>query len=240
MELTRSGMLGTLVVFLVAAACVRLGFWQLDRRDQRMERNAAIAERLAADPIALDAPPVDTVGLVNRRASMGGWYDHDRSFALIGRSHMGMPGVHIFTPLRMADGAVLVNRGWVPAADAATVDLAALHRPPDPEVTGILLPFPDVRTNAADEGFRDRWFRLDRDAIGAGYPYAIAPVYLQATGPGDPRGGGIEPIRLPPPELGSGPHLSYAVQWFSFAAIFLIGWAALVVRRTRPATHARD
>jgi surfeit locus 1 family protein len=148
--------------------------------------------------------------------------------------------VHIFTPLRMGDGAVLVNRGWVPAPDAATVDLAALHRPPDPEVTGVLLPFPDIQTNAADEGFRARWFRLDRDAIGTGYPYAIAPVYLQVTDHGVRTGSGIEPVPIPPPELGSGPHLSYAVQWFSFAAIFLIGWAALVVRRTRPGTPLRD
>jgi surfeit locus 1 family protein len=239
-ELTRSGLLATLVVFLVAAACIRLGFWQLDRRDQRMGRNAAVAERLATEPIVLNAPPADTVGLANRRARLAGWYDHDRTFALIGRSHMGTPGVHIFTPFRMGEGAVLVNRGWVPAPDAATVDLGALHRPADAEVTGVLLPFPDIRTHAADEGFRARWFRLDRDAIGAGYPYAIAPIYVQVTDHAARTGSGIQPLALPPPELGAGPHLSYAIQWFSFAAIFLIGWAVLVVRRTSPGTPPRD
>ncbi len=36
---------------------------------------------------------------------------------------------------------------------------------------------------------------------------------------------------LEPPSRDPGPHLSYAVQWFSFAAIFLLGWIALLVRR---------
>ena len=36
--------------------------------------------------------------------------------------------------------------------------------------------------------------------------------------------------RLPPPALDEGPHLSYAIQWFSFAAIALIGGTAVAVR----------
>jgi surfeit locus 1 family protein len=242
MELTRSGVLGTIVVFVVVAVCIRLGFWQLDRREQRLERNEAIAERLATDPIPLAATPADTAGLVNRPARVRGWYDHDLSFALIGRSHMGSPGVYVFTPLRLDDGAILVNRGWVPAPDAATVDLSAIQRPPEPEpeVAGVLLAFPDIRTNAVDEGFRARWFRLDGHAIRAAYPYAIAPVYLQATVREGGAGEGLAPLPLGLPELDAGPHLSYAVQWFSFAAIFLIGWTALMLHRGSPRPPPRD
>jgi surfeit locus 1 family protein len=229
-----------MVVFVVVAVCLRLGFWQLDRREQRLERNEAIAERLAADPIPLDATPADTAGLVNRPARVRGWYDHDHSFALIGRSHMGSPGIYVFTPLRLDDGAILVNRGWVPSPDAATVDLTAIHRPPDPEVAGVLLAFPDIRTHAADEGFRTRWFRLDGHAIRAAFPYPIAPVYLQATTAEGGAGAGFAPVPLGPPQLDSGPHLSYAVQWFSFAAIFLIGWIALVLHRSGGRAPARD
>jgi surfeit locus 1 family protein len=241
MELTRSGVLGTIVVFVVVAVCIRLGFWQLDRREQRMERNEAIAERLATGPISLASTPADTAGLVNRPARVRGWYDHDLSFALIGRSHMGSPGVYIFTPLRLDDGAILVNRGWVQSPDAATVDLSAIHRPTDPEVAGVLLAFPDIRTNAVDEGFRARWFRLDGHAIRAAYPYAIAPVYLQATATEGGAGGGRPaPVPLGLPELDAGPHLSYAVQWFSFATIFLVGWTALMLHRSTTRAPARD
>jgi surfeit locus 1 family protein len=240
MELTRSGALGTLVVFIIVAACLRLGFWQLDRREQRLERNHAIAERLATDPVSLDAAPQDTTGLVNRPARLRGRYDHDGSFALIGRSYMGSPGVYIFTPLRLDAGAILVNRGWVPSPDAASVDLAALRPPPDPEVAGVLLAFPDIRTNAVDQGFRARWFRLDGRAIRAAYPYPVAPVYLQATVAEDAAEAGSAPVPLGPPELDAGPHLSYAVQWFSFAAIFLIGWTALMLHRSSSRAPTRD
>jgi surfeit locus 1 family protein len=37
-------------------------------------------------------------------------------------------------------------------------------------------------------------------------------------------------VRLPPPALDEGPHLSYAIQWFSFAAIALIGGTAVALR----------
>ncbi len=38
------------------------------------------------------------------------------------------------------------------------------------------------------------------------------------------------PIVLPEPDRDEGPHLSYAVQWFLFAAIGAVGWP-LVLRR---------
>jgi cytochrome oxidase assembly protein ShyY1 len=40
------------------------------------------------------------------------------------------------------------------------------------------------------------------------------------------------PARVAPPALDDGPHLSYAIQWFSFAAIALVG-SYVVVRRGR-------
>lgn len=231
LELTRSGIVGTVAVFVVAMVCVRLGLWQLDRRSQRLERNAAVAERLAAPSVALEGLPVDTTGLTHRRATVEGVVDEDRTLILAGRSHAGQPGVHVYSPVRLGDGAVLVNRGWLPAPDAATVDLAPIRRRDEARYGGVLLPFPEVsveREKAPE--FRSTWFRLDGDAIRAQSPYPVAPLYLQATeGPDTDDATG--PLRLSPPTLDAGPHLSYAIQWFSFAAIFLIGWAALLLNR---------
>jgi cytochrome oxidase assembly protein ShyY1 len=39
---------------------------------------------------------------------------------------------------------------------------------------------------------------------------------------------------VPLPELSEGPHLSYAIQWFSFAVVALVG-SAILVRRDRRA-----
>lgn len=248
-ELTRSGVLATVVVLVVVAVCIRLGFWQLDRREQRMERNAAIAERLAAPPMDIATAPTDTAGLPNRVATASGVFDYDRTIILGGRSYRGAPGVYVLTPLQVAGGAILVNRGWVPSPDASTVDLAAIRRAPTTTVTGVLVPFPDVRLPPSEESFRTHWLRLDGTAIRGQYPYHVAPLYLQATGAPvadvDPEAGegvpgraALTPVPLDPPALDGGSHLSYAVQWFSFATIFLVGWAVMVLRQdnrpTRP------
>ena len=238
LELTRSGIAGTVAVFVVAAVCVRLGFWQLDRREQRLERNAAVAERLAEAPVSLSSPPMDTAGLTHRTARIRGEYDNARTLVLGGRSLGGSPGVHVFAPLRIGEGAVLVNRGWLPSMDAATVDLAAARVDTAVAVSGVLLPLPETGTAEPGDSFRARWFRLDADAVRAQYPYPVSPLYLQAAAAaGEPRrvvpGPSGDPVPLPPPSLEPGPHLSYALQWFGFALIFVVGWAALVIRRGR-------
>jgi cytochrome oxidase assembly protein ShyY1 len=44
-------------------------------------------------------------------------------------------------------------------------------------------------------------------------------------------------VPVPLPDLSEGPHLSYAIQWFCFAAVAVAG-AAILVRRERPPTAA--
>ena len=239
LEITRSGIVATIAVFIIAAVCIRLGLWQLDRRGQRSALNQVIAERLEAAPVTLEGMPLDTTGLTYRRAVVRGHLEGSRSIVLGGRSHRGRPGAHVLTPVLVSGGAVLANRGWLPAPDAATVDPTAMDAAGEARLEGVLLPFPRVDSDEPPpDDFQETWFRLDGRRVRAQYPYPIAPLYLQLTDP--PAVEGTLPPRteakpLPAglPELEPGPHLSYAVQWFSFAAIFVIGWAALLLARRR-------
>ena len=58
-------------------------------------------------------------------------------------------------------------------------------------------------------------------------PYPLLPVLVRQT-----PDSGLAPLphRLPAPELSEGPHLSYAIQWFAFAAMTL-AFGALIVRK---------
>jgi cytochrome oxidase assembly protein ShyY1 len=95
--------------------------------------------------------------------------------------------------------------------------------------------------------------RTDRDAIAALLPYPIAPYQLvlldsAAIDKGGAAYGGVgagpigtaeptdatRPVRIPLPALDEGPHRSYAMQWFAFAAIALIGTLAVVRREWSP------
>jgi surfeit locus 1 family protein len=137
-----------------------------------------------------------------------GVYDFSAERTWPGRSFDGTPGVALITPLRLGDGsAVLVDRGWVPSPDAFHVDHGLYREPDTAQVTGLALIPPRGRGDVTPEGF--------------------LPFVVQVDMPGPP--GGL-PRRWPPPAFDNGPHLSYAVQWFSFALIALVGTAALIRR----------
>ena len=74
--------------------------------------------------------------------------------------------------------------------------------------------------------------RLGTDAAARAVPYPLALFYVVALG--DSAGAADRPARLTVPPLDEGPHASYAIQWFSFAAIALAG-AAFVIKQARDA-----
>ncbi len=64
---------------------------------------------------------------------------------------------------------------------------------------------------------------MNRDTLAALTGRPLAPFVLLALG--DTIMQDItRPSRVPPPSLTDGPHLSYALQWFGFATVFVIGF----------------
>jgi surfeit locus 1 family protein len=195
---------------VVAAVCVRLGVWQLDRLEQRKARNAAISAAFRAAPVTAEEAMRDSATRF-RRARVRGQWDYSRESIVGGRTRSGSPGVHVVTPVTLTDGAtVLVNRGWVYSPDARTVDLPRWHEGPEADLVGYV-DEPPTSLRASDPSSL--------------YVVALADSTSRQTAAGD------RPARLDTPAFtDQGPHLNYAVQWFSFAAIALIG-TPLVVRR---------
>jgi cytochrome oxidase assembly protein ShyY1 len=205
--------LGHVVALTAVVLFVRAGFWQLDRLDQKRDRNRAIAARS-------DGPPIE----VNDVVVADGKYQHvtahgtfmpDADVLVPYRSYEGNVGAHVVTPFFTDDDGliVLVNRGWIPDGTTA---------PPAPEgevvVEGILLETQDRRRGVAV------------DDVGAQAGVEPYPLWLSQSAP-DPEGD--YPILLPPPARDEGPHLSYAIQWFLFTGVVLIGYPILLRRRIR-------
>ncbi len=208
---------------LAAAVCVRLGFWQLDRLGQRRAMDADRAARMAQPPLRA-ARPGDLGGAEYRRVIATGAFDFAREVVVVSRSHLGTPGVHVVTPLRLAGGgAVLVVRGWVASPDARNVPLERLREPDSATVEGVALP-PAEAGAPADSTFPLFVRDASPAALEARYPYPLAPLLLQRA---EPSPGAPPALRaIVPPTLGNGPHLSYANQWFAFAVVAVVGGVA--------------
>ena len=247
---------------LVAAVCVRLGFWQVSRLHEKEALNRQLRSALAAPPIDLRAADAsDGDALRRSRVAARGRFDETRQFLLMGRAHDGEPGVAVVTPLRPDDGgpAVLVDRGWIPSIDGANAQPERFPAPGERTIVGLAEPLARgvARTRPAPY-FRVEidslhvWStpRLDADSIEARLPYRVRPYILRAL---PDRADSLEvaeaaktsvfagPLRWPVRPYDESVHRSYAGQWFAFALIALVGSIVLVVRgRRKPAPGAGD
>lgn len=213
----------------LAAICVRLGVWQVSRLHQRQARNALVRSRLDSAEVDISALPSDSTARF-RRVRVTGIPDYEHQLIWAARIHNGSPGVNFLTPYRIPgrDSAVLVDRGWIYAPDGATVP-EDRWRDTATTLTGFVELYPDVK--GATFTSRPRIVsRLSYDIVAQSIPYPIAHRYVAMIGDSVMAPDRIARLTLPP--LDEGPHFSYAIQWFSFALVALIG-AGLVVSRSR-------
>jgi cytochrome oxidase assembly protein ShyY1 len=225
----------TAITLLVAGTCVRLGLWQLDRLHGRREANAAIAGAEAEEPHPLDLlleTTSDQTTLRFRRVRATGTYDPDDEVILYGRTaSTGESGNHVLTPLRLPDGStLLVDRGWIPfRVDQQTPVTGEASAPTGMvSVEGVLFP-PDATSASPASSPLPQVAKINLTELSGQIPGRLLPVYLVLQGQDPPQAGRLpEPPVLP--ELTEGPHLSYAIQWFVFATIALVGYGVLVRR----------
>jgi surfeit locus 1 family protein len=129
---------------------------------------------------------------------------------------------------------VLVNRGWIPY-QAGLNDWETQY----PPVSGLQMlsgiwrlsqpPLATVSEIAPRNGWRDRWFAITIPAIAAQMQRSLAPGFIELQ-PGD-EVATTYPVRSTMSDMGLGSHFGYAIQWFSFAVILLVGAVILAYRR---------
>lgn len=235
------------IVLTVVLALLQLGLWQLDRHAEAGGRVAAQQERLAAAPVpvagALDRLTLqDTAQLAElefRRVAAHGTWRPDDEVLQRGRSHQGRTGFHVLTPLDLAEGGtVVVRRGWVPFDNDLTPPVAEAT-PPTGEVVvegylerSIPQPTGPVAQRDPDDGELDVVFNADLDRLGGQFGGDVLPMLLHLEQQ-SPAPAGDLPIPAPRPDADRGPHLSYAIQWFSFALIGTGMYALWLRRRVR-------
>ena len=224
--LTRKWVIAHLVALSLALLFVNLGLWQLRRLEDRRLENAVMAARMAEAPVPIGdlllAVGDDVASLADRPTTAVGEYRPEDEVLIRSQVLEGTAGYHVVTPFDTVEGeSVLVNRGWVPLEmDGVPVPAA----PPvgRVEITGLIQP--DAHRPRAPAGERPIFRRIDIRAIGGN---DVLPFYLLLQHSPDDQ----LPIPVSPPDVTSeGNHLSYAIQWFSFVVIGLVGYALLLRR----------
>ena len=128
----------TLLTIALCLVFIRLGDWQWDRGVRRQAEWDAFA-RGADAPMTLGAQRLGSLPRF-KRISVPGTWDVERQFLIDNRSHGGLPGYEVLTPLRLSDGRVLlVDRGWVPfTGSRAHLPVISLGRTAPVSLTGRL------------------------------------------------------------------------------------------------------
>lgn len=235
-----------LVAPSIAAACAfavlcGLGTWQVQRKAWKEGLIATVSERFAAPPAGLPPPAewarLDPATDEFRRVRFTAELINDNEalvFTAGSSLHGGNagPGYWVFTPERVLDRIVMVNRGFVPETrkDPATRPQGQIAGPV--EVVGVLRwpEQPGLFTPAADPA-KNLWFARDPTAIAQAKGLGpVAPFYVEQESPpvpgGLPRAGALQAL-LP------NNHLGYAITWYGLALVLAGSFSVWFVGRLR-------
>lgn len=214
----------TIVTLLVFALLMSLGFWQLNRADQKRALLARYHSGAHATVVRIDARVKFAQGLEYETASATGSYDAGRQFLLDNRTHDGVAGYQVLTPLKLGGGdvAVLVNRGWVPLGASREVLPATpvggdrrtvIGRIKVPSLKGFHIGGEEPR-----RGWPYRIQRVDTGKLSKELGYRLLPLELLLD-PSQPDGYVRE---WHPLTFGPERNVGYAVQWFCMAAVLMV------------------
>lgn len=240
---SRRWILATILVVIGVAVNVRLGIWQLDRLAQRRAFNARVLAQINQPVLKLDGPALneDLSGMEYRKVVVIGDYDHSHEVALRNQAWENQVGVHLLTPLHVegSNAYVLVDRGWVPDSDYVYDGWDQYAEPGKVEVMGV------IRASQSKPDFGRRsdptpvpggeslkaWYFANVEAISQQVPYTLLPIYVQQAPA--PSWTGLPYRTQPDLELSEGPHMGYAIQWFTFGAILGLGYPFFIRRQER-------
>lgn len=226
----------TIFVILGVVFLARLGFWQLDRLEQRRAHNQLVAERWDQAPFNLseNALPAQFEELGYRRIEATGTFDYEHQIVLKNQNRDAAPGVNLVTPFLLSDGGViLVARGWIPYDQSKPEQWAQFNEATgETTIVGMIQASQVLPGAQPPTAPQPEWFRIDIEAIQRQMPYPLLPVFLtQLPEPG--RGYADLPYREVPFALAEGNHFSYALQWFMFAAILGGGYLPYIAYQER-------
>ena len=214
--------IGLAVYWLLLTLLCSLGFWQLDRAEEKKQILMQQAQALSVASINLNQQTISDIDTVRYQlATLIGHYDNAHQFLLDNQIVDGKNGYFVLTPL-FVDGqskAVLVNRGWValgkdrntlPAVDIKNLQVHIAGRINQFPSVGIKLKGAEIPT----ESWPSVVQVIDSNVLSQklGYELVDYQIELEPTAAEGYKREWTMNTPIPPEK-----HQAYAVQWFGLA-----------------------
>jgi surfeit locus 1 family protein len=227
----------TLIFAITFCGFIVLGFWQIDRADQKNVLNSNYTDRQQEAIIVLDKNNVidEKSSLLWRKVEFEGSFINKQNIILDNQIFNQIAGFNIITPFKIkgSDSLVLINRGWHPNLknretlpiinEISGERLLQGHIASFP-VSGIKLGKNNIET-LNSQIFRFQ--RLDAAELNYFFSAKMMPymIYLDPIIDKELYGN----FKLPAPD--SQKNYGYAFQWFAFAITLLIIFIRLSMKR---------
>ena len=225
----RPGLVPSLAAAAFIALTVALGDWQSRRAEEKLEIGRRIDEASRGPVLSVPAERVDAAGFERRRVSARGIFVAGDTLFLDNKLIHGVAGYQVLTPLKLEGGRVhvLVARGWIAAGDRSR--LPAVPTPEGAQTiegTAVVLGsrFLELAPESASGPLRQNLV-LVREEKSLGL--TLQPFIIEQTS--DARDGLVREWERP--DTGVERHRSYALQWYSFAALAAVLYVALGFKR---------
>ena len=202
---------------------VSLGFWQLNRADEKAALEAAYFDQLGAQV----HEPGEKVEAFSRLV-LRGEFGTDQ-YLVDNQVLRGQVGYWVMQLFIAREGRrYIVNRGWI-AASSARSQLPEAETPTGTvEIVVLVWPQmglpPILGSDVWPEGEKIRVQRRDLDRMAKRSDALSMEMRLEAGSAGALR---VAPTNI---EFGRERHIGYAVQWFGLGVVLIIGWI-VVYRR---------
>jgi len=214
----------SLFTLLLFPALVRLGFWQLEREQEKLMLQSLYDSRQSAEVVSLSSLD-ETSDLQYLPVKLQGNFDNEHNFLLDNKIFEGQVGFEVLTPFYTSEGLlVMVNRGWIAQNEYREILPQLKEVSGEIELQGkVYVPLGEQFMLGVEDQ-KSNWPRviqsLDIENMIATYnpgaEYFSYSVRLDALQPG------VYVRNWPVISTSPEKHRGYAIQWFTMATVLLL------------------
>lgn len=232
-----------LLAALFAAACIGLGNWQMERRNQTVAEIRRVQQNYDKTPVPFqDARPYFDVSDPDAKwttVAVSGRYLAEDQRIVRNRPNNSVAGYEVVVPFRLTSGeTIAINRGWLPIGNARPGYPDTVPAPPTGEVSAVVR----IKPSEPDLG-RDapagQLASIDLPYYASQLEYPLMAGSYGVMALESPQPAAV-PQQLASPAVKEGSNLSYALQWITFGILAFVGFGYMARQQARIHREERE